>query len=440
MRVALYARVSTEEQARHGLSIDAQIAALRSWAQREGHTIAGEYVDNGVSARKSPIKRPELQRLLSDIAAGDIALVAFTKLDRWTRNIKGYYQVQDVLDAHGVAWAAIHEDYETITASGRFKVNIMLSVAENEADRTSERIKAVNEYKIDRGEVVNGSIPIGYRVEKKRMVLDERADVIRGAFAHYAATGSVHACMDYLAKRGVRLHNNSVCRLLRNPIYKGAYRDNSSFCPPIIPPAEFDAIQAQIKHRSVRCNQTGRIYLFSGLIRCGVCGHAMSGITNNRTYPSYRCTHAAQEHMCTNRHYVNEAKLVDALLPSLRSSLALYVTDVRAQAEAAPADAEKEKAALTRRLDKLKDLYLDDLITRDQYKADHADIMRRLSDLEAATSPAPTFDRALDMIDGGSYDALDREGQRRFWRAILKTVIIPEDLSRDPIKIIFRPD
>ena len=438
MRVALYARVSTEEQARHGLSIDAQLAALRAWAQREGHTIAGEYIDNGVSARKAPVKRPELQRLLSDIPAGEIALVAFTKLDRWTRNIKGYYQVQDILDAHGVAWAAIQEDYETMTASGRFKVNIMLSVAENEADRTAERIRAVNEYKIDRGEIVNGSIPIGYRVEGKRLVPDDQAGIIRGVFAQYAATGSIHACMDYLAARGVRLHNNSVNRLLRNPIYKGTYRGNMTFCTPIIQPAEFDAIQAQIKRRSVRHNQTGRIYLFSGLIRCGVCGRAMTGITNNRTYPSYRCTNAAQNHQCQNRRYVNEEKLVSALLPSLRSSLALYVEDLHA--DAAPMDAEKEKAALNRRLEKLKDLYLDDLITRDQYKTDHAEITRRLAELEAATATAPTFARALDTINGSSYETLDREGQRRFWRAIVQAVIIPEDITREPVRIIFRPD
>ena len=161
MRVALYARVSTEEQVRRGISIEAQLAALEDWAKREGHAVVDRYVDNGISARKPPSKRPELQRLLRDLPERKIELVAFCKLDRWTRNVKGYYQVQDVLDRHKVAWIAIHEDYETLTASGRMKVNIMLSVAENEADRTSERIKAVFDHKVALGQPITNALPLG---------------------------------------------------------------------------------------------------------------------------------------------------------------------------------------------------------------------------------------------------------------------------------------
>ena len=79
MRVACYARVSSEEQARGGISIDAQLDALRTWAKDNGHEIVGEYVDPGISARKAPVKRPALQRLLADRAG--VELVAFTKLD-----------------------------------------------------------------------------------------------------------------------------------------------------------------------------------------------------------------------------------------------------------------------------------------------------------------------------------------------------------------------
>ena len=75
--------------------------------------------------------------------AGKIDIVVFTKLDRWFRNIAEYYKVQEVLETHNVNWKTIHEDYDTSTASGRLKINIMLSVAQDEADRTSERIKAV---------------------------------------------------------------------------------------------------------------------------------------------------------------------------------------------------------------------------------------------------------------------------------------------------------
>ena len=93
-RAALYIRVSTEEQAVHGLSIEAQREALGAWAETAGVQVARHYIDAGISARKSAAKRPELQRLLADVEAGLIDLVVFTKLDRWFRNIAEYYKCE----------------------------------------------------------------------------------------------------------------------------------------------------------------------------------------------------------------------------------------------------------------------------------------------------------------------------------------------------------
>ena len=147
MRVAGYARVSTQEQKLHGVSVAAQEQALADWAAEHGHEYVGCYNDAGISARSRYTKRPELLRLLQDVQAHRVELIIFTKLDRWFRNVGDYYEIQRVLDDCGVAWKAIWEDYETETASGRLKVNIMLSVAQDEADRTSERLKQTNAYR-----------------------------------------------------------------------------------------------------------------------------------------------------------------------------------------------------------------------------------------------------------------------------------------------------
>ena len=171
-RAALYMRVSTEEQAIHGLSIEAQREALDAWAGESGVQVAGHYVDAGISARKPASKRPELQRLLGDVRSGKIDLIVFTKLDRWFRNISEYYKVQEILEQSGVDWRTIHEDYDTSTASGRLKINIMLSVAQDEADRTSERIRAVFNSKKERQEPCTGRVPTGYKIEGKKVVKD----------------------------------------------------------------------------------------------------------------------------------------------------------------------------------------------------------------------------------------------------------------------------
>ena len=153
MNVFLYVRVSTEEQSRSGLSLETQEKALKEYCERNGHTIIDIYRDAGFSARKPYNKRPEMMRLISDLNERKPQKILFTKLDRWFRNIREYYKVQEILDAHDVAWSAIWENYNTDTASGRLHVNIMLSVAQDESDRTSERIKSIHHAAIMRGQL-----------------------------------------------------------------------------------------------------------------------------------------------------------------------------------------------------------------------------------------------------------------------------------------------
>ena len=171
MRAALYIRVSTEEQARHGLSLGDQRESLLAYAADNGMEVVGVYEDAGISARKPYKQRPALLRLLADCKDGKIDTILFVKLDRWFRSVAGYYAVQEELDRCHVTWQATREDYETRTASGRLKVNIMLSVAQDEADRTSERIKAINEGKRLKGQPTTWRTPIGICVKNRHYAI-----------------------------------------------------------------------------------------------------------------------------------------------------------------------------------------------------------------------------------------------------------------------------
>ena len=173
-RAALYVRVSTQEQKNSGLSVDSQIDALEKYCEEQGYTVAGIYNDAGISARKKYTKRPALLQLLEDCKKHEIDIILFTRLDRWFRAVAGYYEVQNVLDACKVPWRAIWEDYETETSQGIFKVNIMLSVAQAEADRDSEKIRSVMEFKRNNKEYIGGKVPVGYRIEGKKIVKDEK--------------------------------------------------------------------------------------------------------------------------------------------------------------------------------------------------------------------------------------------------------------------------
>jgi len=435
MNVALYARVSTEEQARHGISIEAQTAALHKWAGENDHVVVGEYIDNGVSARKSPSKRPALQMLLSDIPAKKTELIAFCKLDRWTRNVKGYYQVQEVLDQHRVAWAAIQEDYETITASGRFKVNIMLSVAENEADRTSERIKTVFEHKVELGESLGGRWPFGFMVENKKLIPNPAtADIARAMFDHYLATASYFDTARYLHDQtGAAWEYHYIRKCLRNTLYIGKYRDNDNYCTPLVSREKFDAAQALMKQRSIRHNPTSRVYLFSGIMRCTCCDHAMVGFSlpkpNGDDY-YYRCSYGMIYRRCEHTHSIREERLERWLL----ENVALELDQWQAQYKMTPKKKTPDNAKIKRKIERLKTLYLDELITLEQYKADRAELEAQLVN----DADPPDLSELKKQFEGdfqSVYKSLTRKQRQSFWHSVIERIDL--DAENNP-HIVFR--
>lgn len=217
-----------------------RIDNLHAWAKENGHTIAGEYIDAGISGKKPLSKRPALYRWIQEVEAGrKVDALVFTKLDRFFRSVKLYYQATSIMDAHGIAWQAIQDDYETITSAGRFKVNIMLSVAEAEADRTSERIKVVFERKVAMGEALGSIMPLGLERKDKKVVPNEDADIVRECFKIFLQTASVYKVQRYLLEIGHTISYPATARILHNPLYCGHFRGNNSFCEPIISIADW---------------------------------------------------------------------------------------------------------------------------------------------------------------------------------------------------------
>lgn len=416
----MYERVSTEEQVKHGISIEAQSAALHKWAADNGHEIVGEYTDNGVSARKMPSKRPELQRLLGDIPGRKIELVAFVRLDRWTRNVKGYYQVQDVLDKYKVSWQAIQEDYETVTASGRMKVNIMLSVAENEADRTSERIKAIHAHKVNLGEPITCSQPLGLKIDGKKLVPDDNADAARAAFAEFVKTANVTKTMDFLRTYySISLPNLSVRNLLRNRLYIGEYRGNKEYCEPIIEKAVFDEAQRLLSMRGVKAPHTGRVYLFSGLVFCGECGHRMVGY-KARTL-SYRCNNHFELKRCNHRGCYQEkaieAYLLDHIVELAEGQAAQYHAAQKRKPEV-------DRATVKRKLERLKDLYVEGDIDKDKYRIER-DKLTPLLD-----APPPPKQSVLEILGDNfedRYAKMTALQKQQTWRKVIDHITISSD-------------
>ncbi|RKJ38495.1 site-specific recombinase [Acutalibacter sp. 1XD8-33] len=428
-RVFLYVRVSTEEQAVHGLSIEAQTAALENWAQANQCKVVGIYTDAGISARKPASKRPALQRLLAGVRAREGDLILFTKLDRWFRNISEYYKVQEVLERYHVSWKTIQEDYDTTTASGRLKVNIMLSVAQDEADRTGERIQFIFQDKVQRGEVISGKVPLGYKIENKKMVIDPAtAPIARDIFQQYLALRSVRGVREYLIKTyHLTYAPTSLRLLLTNPRYIGHAHGQENFCPALIPKEQFEKCRDSISFRGQRnIVHSPNIYLFTGLLRCAECGNRLSAHVVSGQYIYYRCTKYEKYHQCTHKKRTSELALEKWLIENLVACYERYNLSLIEQAQRPAPKVDTEN--LRRKMKKLQDLYLNDLIEREDYEKEYS-LLR--DQLREASTPAPKLPSPVDIEEIknmlAAYRQLNRKEQKEFWGRLVGEITITND-------------
>ena len=319
-RTAIYIRVSTDAQAKEGDSVPAQKEALLKYIkERPDLTLAGEYIDDGVSGTKFE-ERDELQRMLSDVKAGKIDQIAFVKLDRFYRSIRHYTATQEVLDRYNVTWVAIWEPiYDTSTPAGRLIVNQMMSIAQFEAENTSQRIKQVFDYKRKKGEVLSGRHPFGYKIENKHLVpVPEQVDAVKFVFDTYRQTSNLGETLRRCAGTGTPTEKMGLKKMLKNEIYIGVHNGKDDFCEPIISKEDFAEVQRLLKI-NYKSGKNKHEYIFSGIIRCGCCGHKMSGTQTSYKKAWYRCaTYWNSVKRCENKTGFSERMMEEYLLSHLR--------------------------------------------------------------------------------------------------------------------------
>lgn len=180
MRAIGYVRVSTEEQARYGISLDAQRAKIRAYAELEDMELIGIEADEGISGC-SVKARPGVQRVLEFVRSRAVDAVVIQKLDRLSRSTSESLALSNMFDKRGVALHSISEKLDTTSATGRFFFTLLASLAEMERGIISERICAAMERKRQIGTPCNGNPPFGYRIVDWRVVPnpDEQAIINR---------------------------------------------------------------------------------------------------------------------------------------------------------------------------------------------------------------------------------------------------------------------
>lgn len=441
MRVGLYARVSTDIQAKDGDSIQAQLSALRSYCEKNKYDIAGEYIDDGVSGTLLN-ERDELQRLLDDVRSGKIDLLIFTKLDRYFRNLKHYLNTQEVLDKYNVPWVAVWENYETRTPQGRLMVNQMLSFAQFEAEQTGQRINQVFSYKKQNKEVLSGKVPFGYKIENKHLVIDpDKAEIVRQVFQMYIDTGSVSSVLRKAEGLGLPRTQRGTKILLQNRKYIGECYGIENYHEPIIDKEKFELVQEML-NQNVRKPQV-RKFIFSGLCTCGDCGKRLMGTSDvlKRTgerYKIYRCPgHYRVVRDCPNTKSLNEKKLERYLVTNLKT---LAFADVSASDKRKAVNYEKKIANTEKKIARLKDLYINELITLDDYKRDLEAYKADIDGFKAEAKKYKGTDKsALKALVGRNladwYWTLSDDEKKTIWRSVIDRIYFDNDRN---IKVVFR--
>lgn len=300
----LYMRVSTEDQAREGFSLPEQKERLEAYCKFKGFVIKDYYTDAGISA-KTGNYRPEFERLKEDIKSKKINTIIALKQDRITRSIFDWEELMRFLEENDAYLDCVNDDINTTNANGKMVSRILMSVSQQEIERTSERTKVGLAGAIKQGHIPHQA-PLGYKHENKKLVIDHLTkDVVIRIFELYHKGMSYQKISTLFNKEQVlgktNWRDSSIIAILENEIYKGdfvhgkrtkhpTYYEN--VVEPIVSKEMWEECQVQKKKNSKSYQRT-LTYLFLQKLRCPKCNRILGGKAtqkkNGNIYYYYYC-------------------------------------------------------------------------------------------------------------------------------------------------------
>src|SRR5262252_5939774 len=305
VRCAIYTRKSSDEGLDQEFnSLRAQREACEAFIASQRHEgwvcLPKTYDDGGFSG--ATMDRPALRRLLADITAGRVDTIVVYKIDRLTRSLADFAKIVEILDARSASFVSVTQQFNTTTSMGRLTLNVLLSFAQFEREVIGERIRNKIAASKRKGMWMGGVPPLGYRAQDRKLVIvDSEAEIVRFIFRRYAEIGSVRLLKDELEARSIqsKLRTSAAGRIsggkpfargalylmLQNRIYRGEIVYNKRSYPgehePIIDQPLWDAVQTQLASNAAQRNDSGKTRqpsLLAGMLFDG---------DGNRMTPSY---------------------------------------------------------------------------------------------------------------------------------------------------------
>lgn len=455
IRIAKYARCSSDEQKKNGYTIGDQLDLLGDFANDYQLVSTGEYVDEGVSATLEISKRKALAKMIEDALAGKFDIIVIKCIDRFFRSVEEYYAAQKQLRKAGVTWISIEEpDLDPEDPDAAFKINIYLTMAEYEAKKTSKRIKFNNKMRIKNKQVVTGSqcflfpwTVVGEKRNRHLIKSPEHEEMTVDILDFFEKHQSKAATLGYInIKYGMKMTMTSLNAFLTDTLLYGEYKGVEDYVEPYITKERFDRIQVIMKRNTRASASPNRVFLFSGLVKCPCCGNNLAGnyVKSSGKYDvfSYRCNAARTQKICSFTKSVSERKIEKQLLDNLEQYIGNEVIRVETIKDMKPKNNNEEKAKkIKAEMDRLNMMFRKGRIDEEEYDKEYFDLDKKLKSIDLEEKPP---EKDLDALKGiletdyrGLYAQLTKENKKAFWRRIIKEFSIDEHKKIVPESIIF---
>ncbi|MDP9364626.1 MAG: recombinase family protein, partial [Chloroflexota bacterium] len=418
-RAACYVRVSSEEQV-EGYSLSAQERAIDAYCAFHGFEVTARYRDEGISARSDDLKkRPSFAAMLIDAEAGRFDAVIVHKLDRFARNLRLTLETLDRLEKAGVGFVSVNENMDFNTPMGRVVLSTMGSLAQFYSDNLSAETKKGKHERRRQG-LYNGLLPFGTTKGPHGLpVLDAEprwcdvatrreivpAEGLRLAFELAAAGKTDREIAQALTAAGYRTTGNrgmnpftkdTVCPMLQNRFYVGELPDGAGGWLPgkhgaLIDPAHFERARLARERNTRRPRRVAGIrspWALSGVATCAGCGGSLTSYgqpVNGRR--RVQCSGRKQGLGCDAATFYAEA--VEAQIEGALGTFAVPAVEQERlvsgwlRRQRADRSTAAERRRLERKLDRLRDAYLDGDLDKGEYQARKADVAAGLAALPA---------------------------------------------------------
>lgn len=320
MKVAIYTRVSTIEQAEEGYSISEQQDKLKKYCDIKDWKVARVYTDPGFSG--SNTNRPSLQQLISDCKNNMFDAVLVYKLDRLSRSQKDtLYLIEDVFNKNGVGFISLSENFDTSTAFGKAMIGILSVFAQLEREQITERMTLGRVGRAKAGKAMSwANCPFGYIIQKEIYEIDPfRAEIVKRIYKDYLAGVSITKITQNLNAEGhigknVNWSYRTVRQILGNIVYAGYIKYKNEIYPglhkPIVSLSDYKKVQVELERRRITQAQLSNPrpfrakYMLSGLMRCGYCNSVLQIYTTQLKsgvqLHNYKCPSSSPKR---NSHY-----------------------------------------------------------------------------------------------------------------------------------------